>query len=215
MSNDSRPKWIIRRLHNIINVYPWNIFEREINNNIDININYINDIKILHINNVDQIKEFESDELIEAGFNFLRDKELVNNECTLFYAFVKGKLAHVTHVFVGPNAHRLHPLNFAMDPQKKIVGLAAFTHPSYRRKGLHLYTRSKVFQYLQKNSYKHVWDVQNRNNIAVKKSVIKMGYYLWGIGYRFRLLTFLFVDIVFPKNKFTPKMKIYIKIGLK
>lgn len=209
MSNYSQHNWFIRRFYNIIKIYSWNVFERELDDKIK--FKDINGVEILQVTRLDQITKLESDKLKEAGFDFLRDKELVNNGCTLFYAFVKGKLAHATHVFVGPNAQKLHPLNFAMDPVKKIVGLAAFTHPSYRRKGLHLYTRTKVFEFLLKEGYKHVWDVQNKNNVAVKKSVIKIGYHLWGIGYRIRLLTFFFIDIVIPKNKFIPKVKIYIK----
>jgi hypothetical protein len=210
LSNYPRPKWIFKRLNNIIKVYSWNIFEKELNDNII--VDDLNNVEILRITKVNQITELESDELLEAGFGFLRDKELIVNGCTLFYTFIEGILAHVTHVFVGPNAHKLHPLNFAMEPEKKIVGLAAFTHPFYRRKGLHLYTRSKVFNFLQEEGYNHVWDVQNRDNVPVKKSVLKIGYYLWGAGYRINLLTFIFVDIVFKKSSFLPLIKIYFKI---
>ena len=210
MGNNPKPKWIIRRLYNIIKIYSWNVFERELDDKIK--FKDINGVEILQVTRLDQITKLESDKLKEAGFDFLRDKELVNNGCTLFYAFIKGKLAHVTHVFVGPNAHKFHPLNFAMEPEKKIVGLAAFTHPSYRRKGLHLYTRTKVFEFLLKEGCKHVWDVQNKNNVAVKKSVIKIGYHLWGIGYRIRLLTFFFIDVVIKKSSFLPLLKFYSKI---
>jgi len=213
MSDYTKPKWIIRRLKILISIYTWNIFERKLDNNI--NLKDINEVEILHVSSVDQITELESDELIETGFNFLRDKELILNGCTLFYAFVKGTLIHVTHVFIGPNAHKLHPLNFAMESEKKVVGLAAFTHPSYRRKGLHLYTRVKVFKYLQEKGYKHVWDVQNRNNVAVKKSVLKIGYYLWGTGYRIKLLNFIFVDIVFKKSSFLPLIKTHLPENMK
>ena len=128
-----------------------------------------------------------------------RDKEIVNKGAILFCAFVGNELAHVTQVFIGRKAHEIYPLSFAMQ-YGHTVGLAGFTAPKYRRKGIHVYTRSKALQYLRSKGFSKAWDVQN-GNIAARNAVLKVGYYFWGKSYRLRLLSLLNIEWIKPKSR--------------
>lgn len=156
------------------------------------------DLAIRVITRPDEINHLSYDGLYPSKFS--RDKEIVNKGATLFYAFVGKELAHVTQVFIGRKAHKSYPFSFAM-PYGHTVGLAAFTAPKYRRTGIHLYTRFKVLQYLREQGVSRAWDVQNKDNIAARDSLVKLGYYLWGGGARLRLLSLLTIEWTRPKSR--------------
>ena len=156
----------------------------------------VSDLTIKMITRQEEIEQLESEQLVDEGFGFARDKEIVSKGAVLFCAFVGSELAHITQVFIGTAAHRIHPFSFAM---QHTVGLAAFTAPKYRRKGIHLWTRSKALEYLKQKKISKAWDVQDKDNIAVRDSLVKLGYYLWGYGYRLRLLSLLTLEWTVPK----------------
>lgn len=144
----------------------------------------------------------EVDQLSYGGFypsKRSRDKEIVTKGAILYCAFVGKELAHITQVFIGRAAHQIHPFSFAMH-YGHTVGLAAFTAPKYRRRGIHLWTRSNVFQYLREKKISRAWDVQEKDNVAARNSVVKLGYYLWGEGYRLRLLSVLTLEWTRPQS---------------
>ena len=160
----------------------------------------VNNLAIRIITSPEEIARLESDQLVAEGFNFSRDKEIVNKGAILFCAFAGKGLAYVTQVFIGRRAHEIYPFSFAMQ-YGHTIGLAGFTAPKYRRQGIHLYTRTKALQYLREKGISRAWDVQNKDNMAARNAVLKLGYYLWGEGHRLRLLSRLIVEWVKPKSR--------------
>jgi len=171
----------------------------------------VEDLTIRVVTCAEEIAQVESDQLVAEGFNFSRDKEIVNKGAILFYAFVGNKLVHVAQVFISKRAHESYPFSFAM-PFGHTVGLAGFTAPDYRRRGIHLYTRAKALQYLKEKGLSRAWDVQNKDNVAVRNSVVKLGYYLWGEGCRLRLLSRLTLEWTRPKSRVASR---HIRCSLK
>lgn len=156
----------------------------------------VDGLSIRMITRMDEIEQLESEQSVDEGFDFARDKEIVSKGAVLFCAFVGNELAHITQVFIGTVAHRIYPFSFAM---QHTVGLATFTAPKYRRRGIHLWTRSKALEYLKRKKISRAWDVQDKDNIALRDSLVKLGYYLWGYGYRLRLLSLLTLEWTLPK----------------
>jgi hypothetical protein len=151
-------------------------------------------ISIESVTDIMRIDELATPSLVQAGFDFERDKKIVRRGGVLFYAKVNGELAHVTQIFSGKRAHRLYPLHFAME-YGHTVGLATFTAPNFRRMGIHTAVRQTVLSYLTKEGYKKAWDVQDANhNKAISKSILKMGYILWGRGIRLTIFKCLIIE---------------------
>ena len=158
----------------------------------------VKDLTLRVITRSEEVDQIASDELVAVGFNFARDKEIVSMGAILFYAFVGNDLAHVTQVFIGRRAHEIYPFSFAM-PYGHTVGQAWFTVPKYRRKAIHLYTHSKALQYLREQGISRAWGVLNKDNIAIRSSLVKVGSYLWGEGCRLRLLSRLTFEWTKPR----------------
>ncbi len=158
----------------------------------------VNDLVLKLVTSEKEFEQIGNDYLIGEGFNIARDKELLRLGAVLYCAFIGNELIHVTQIFVSRRAHKIYPFSFAM-PFGHTVGLAAFTTPNYRRKGCHAYTRSKALQYLREKGSSRAWDVQNKDNIAVRDSVIKLGYYLWGEGCRLRSFSRFTLEWTRPK----------------
>lgn len=159
--------------------------------------------------------EKELDNLSYKGFypsKSSRDKDIVNKGAILFSAFVGNELVHVTQVFLGRRAHEIYPLFFAMQ-YGHTVGLAGFTIPKYRKKGIYVYTRSKVLQYLREKGFSRAWDVQN-GNIAARNAVLKLGYYFQGKGYRLRLLSLFTIEWTKSKSQLASR-RIHCSLNLK
>jgi GNAT superfamily N-acetyltransferase len=159
----------------------------------------VDNLTIRVITRPEEIAPLESDQLIAESINISRDKEVLCMGAILFCAFVGNELAHVTQVFIGRRAHEIYPLSFTMQ-YGHTVGLAGFTAPKYRRKGLYVYTRSNALQYLKENGFSRAWDVQN-GSIAARNAVLKLGYYFWGKGYRLRLLSLFTIEWTKPKSQ--------------
>lgn len=159
----------------------------------------VDDLTIRVITRPEEIDQLESDQLVAEGIRISRNKEVLSMGAILFCAFVGKELAHVTEVFIGRRAHEIYPLSRAMQ-YGYTVGLAGRTAPKYRRKGINVYARSKVLQYLREKGISRAWDVQN-GNIAARNAVLKLGYYFWGKGYRLRLLSLLTIEGTKPKQR--------------
>ncbi|MFC1988437.1 GNAT family N-acetyltransferase [Chloroflexota bacterium] len=151
------------------------------------------------ITRVEEIDQIESEQMVDEGFDIPRDREILDKRAILFGAFVGTELVHVTQVFVGKEAHEIYPLSFAM-PYGHTVGMAVFTAPEYRRKGIHLYTRTKVLRYLKESGVSRAWDVQEKDNEAARNSIMKLGYYMWGEGCRLRFLYLFTIEWTIPKS---------------
>jgi len=160
----------------------------------------VDGLTIRVITRAEEIAQVESDQLAAEGFNFSRDKEIVDKGAILFYAFVDDRLAHVTQVLMGRKAHEIYPFSFAM-PFGHTVGLAGFTAPDYRRRGIHLHTRVRTLHYLKEKGLSRAWDIQNKDNTAARKAVVKLGYYLSGEGHRLRLLSRFTLEWTRPKSR--------------
>jgi len=158
----------------------------------------VNDLVLKLVSSQKECEQIENDHLINEGFNITRNKEILRLGAVLYCAFVGNELVHVTQIFIGREAHKIYPFSFAM-PFGHTVGLAAFTTPKYRRKGCHAYTRSKALQYLREKGLSRAWDVQNKDNIAVRDSVIELDYYLWGEGCHLRLFSRFTLEWTRPK----------------
>ena len=163
----------------------------------------VDNIDIRMITSTKEIQELESTKLTEEGFNFIRNKEIVNKGAILFYAMAGNDLAHVTQIFIGRRAHDIYPFSFAM-PYGHVVGLAGFTTPKYRGKGIHVYSRSQMLQFLKERRFSRAWDVYNRDNVAARNSVLKLGSYLWGVGHRLRLLSLVTIEWTTPESQVLP-----------
>lgn len=160
----------------------------------------VDDLTIRIITSLEEVERLESDQVVDEGFDLVRDKEIVTKGTILFCAFVGQELAHITQVFMGRRANDIYPFCFAR-AYGHTVGLAAFTAQKYRRKGIHLWTRSKVLQYLREKKVSRAWDVQEKDNIAARDSLVKLGYYLWGEGCRLRLLSILTFEWTKPQSR--------------
>lgn len=181
-------------LYSRFDIYESNLDSPSIMCNVD-------NLVIRAITKPEEIIQLESDGLISEGINISRSKEVLAMNAILFCAFVGKELAHVTYVFTGKNAHGTYPFSFAMQ-YGDVVGMAATTAPKYRRKGIHLYTRSKVMYYLKGMGMSKAWDVQNDDNVAARNAIIKVGYYFWGRGYHIRLFYLFTIEWTKPKSHF-------------
>lgn len=151
-------------------------------------------ISIESVTDIERINNLATPSLVKAGFDFERDKKIVSGGGVVFYAKMNGELAHVTQIFSGKRAHRLYPLHFAMDYGHS-VGLATFTAPNFRRMGIHTAVRQTVLSYLTKQGYEKAWDVQDAyHNNAISKSILKIGYTLWGKGFRLTIFKCLIIE---------------------
>ncbi len=159
----------------------------------------VKDLTIRMISSLEELDQLESEQPIDNGFDIPRDKEILSMGAILFSAFAGKELAHVTQVFIGKTAHEIYPFSFAM-PYGHTVAMAAFTAPSYRRKGISAYTHSKVLKYLKEKGVSRAWDIQNKDNIAARDSLLKIDYYLWGEACRLRLLSLLTIEWTRPKS---------------
>jgi len=145
----------------------------------------------------------EVDHLSGEGFEPSRlslYKKQINEGGILFCAFAGEELAHVCMVCIGRRIDEVYPYSFARQ-YGHTIGLGAFTAPTYRRKGIHVYTRSKVFQYLREKGISRAWDVQYKDNIAARNAILKLGYYLWGEGHYLRVLSLVKFEWINPKSR--------------
>lgn len=160
------------------------------------------DLTVKKITTIEEVEQLVGG-FEDAGFDFPRDREIVGKGATLFCTFTGGELAHITQVFDGRETHKLYPFNFAM-PCGETIGMAAFTAEKYRRQGIHLYTRIRALHHLKDSGATKAWDVQDKNNIAARDSLFKIGYYLWGNGYQLRFLSLIIIEWVKPVSKMLP-----------
>ncbi len=149
---------------------------------------HIKDLTVNMISTLEELAPLEKDPSVGNGFDMPRNRQLIEMGSVLFCTFAGGELAHVTQVLIGEEAHHSYPFSFAMPPGDT-VGLAGYTAPRYRRQGIHLYTRVRALRYLKKQGLRHAWDVQNKDNAAARRAVLKLGYYLRGEGCRLRALS--------------------------
>lgn len=209
MAESNRRPWIARRLRNLLIISSISVYERQVEN-VEL-LQKPENISVKIIFDSKEICRIESEQLIADGFDFNRDREIVDGGGTLFYAFINEKLAHVTQVFTGEKAHRLFVF-FRFMELRKTVGFATFTKPSFRRRGIQIYVHGLVLNFLEKEGYKSVWAPTNsKYGQAIASSMKKIQYFFWGRGYNIAVLSFLRIDIAKPKNKYFPKIKIYWK----
>ena len=156
----------------------------------------VDNLTIRIITQEDELSKIES-YLIADDIKISRDKKLLSMGAIMFCAFVGNELAHITYVFIGKKAHESYPLSFAMK-YGHTTGLSGRTIPKYRRQGIHVYTRSKALKYLKENGFSRACDVQN-GNIAARDSVLKLGYYFCGNGYRLKILSMFTIEWTKPK----------------
>jgi len=158
----------------------------------------VDDLTIRIVTTVEEVEQIATDELTTQGFNFSRDKEIVNIGAVLLYAFVSEELAHITQAFISRAAHKIYPFSFAM-PYGQIVGLPTFTALKHRRKGIHIYTRTCVFKYLKEKGVSRACSIINSYNMPMRNSMIKMGFCLWAEACRLRLLSLVTFEWTRPK----------------
>ena len=158
----------------------------------------VNDLVLKLVSSQKEFAQIENDYLIGEGFNIARDKEILRLGAVLYCAFVGNELVHVTQIFIGREAHEIYPFSFAM-PFGHTVGLAWFTAPKYRREGIHVYTQSRVLQYLRQKGLSRAQGVLNKDNIAIRDSLIKIDYYLYDEGCRLRLFSRFTLEWTRPK----------------
>jgi hypothetical protein len=116
-------------------------------------------------------------------------KGAVNKGLILFCAFVGEELVYASQVFMGRDLCCRLP--YAINYASTAWVTGDFTAPKHRRKGIHLYVQSKIFQYLRERGLRSAWSNQSKDNIAARNSAIKLGSHLYGEGYQLRLLFFL------------------------
>jgi len=158
----------------------------------------VNDLVLRLVTSQKEFEQIENDYLIGEGFNIAREKEILRLGAVLYCAFVGNELVHRTQIFIGREAHEIYPFSFAM-PFGHTVGLAWFTATKYRREGIHVYTQSRVLQYLRQKGILRAQGVLNKDNIAIRDSLIKIDYYLYDEGCRLRLLSRFTLEWTRPK----------------
>jgi len=158
----------------------------------------VNDLVLKLVSSEKEFEQIENDYLIGEGFNMTRNKELLRLGAVLYCAFVGNELVHMTQIFIGREAHEIYPFSFAM-PFGHTVGLAWFTAPKYRREGIHVYTQSRVLQYLRQKGILRAQGVLTKDNIAIRDSLIKIDYYLYDEGCRLRLFSRFILEWTRPK----------------
>jgi len=160
----------------------------------------VDGLTVRMITSLEELDRLESEQSLDEGFDIPRDKEILSMGAMLFCAFGGKELAHITQVFIGRMAHEIYPFSFAM-PYGHTVAMAAFTTPKYRRKGINAYTHSKVLRYLKEKGVSRAWDIQDKDNIAARDSLLKIDYYLWGEACRLRLLSLFTIEWTRPKSQ--------------
>ena len=164
----------------------------------------VKNLTLRMITSLEELDRLESEQPVDDGFDIKRDREILDKGAILFGAFAGKELAHITQVFIGRMAHEIYPFSFAM-PYGHTVAMAAFTAPKYRRKGISAYTHSKALQYLKEQGISRAWDIQNKDNIAARDSLLKIEYYLWGEACRLRLLSLVTFEWARPKSQVLPR----------
>ena len=133
-------------------------------------------------------------ELIAEGFDFgsyIDDiNKVLRKGVIVFCAFVERELAHITYVALteeAKNGYGERP--FVVDfLHNEVCSGGSETDPKYRRKGIHVYAYSRIFQFLKEKGYLIDRFVIARDNIASRNAMAKFGPRIYAEGRYLKLL---------------------------